>query len=61
MKKKVCKSCKIFYEEASCPLCKGTATASSWHGRIAILDIENSKIAKRIGIEKEGEYAIKVR
>jgi RNA polymerase subunit RPABC4/transcription elongation factor Spt4 len=35
--------------------------SQSWLGRITITNVEKSEIAKRIGIEKNGEYAIKVR
>ena len=61
MKKKVCKSCKIFYEGAECPSCKSTTNANSWQGRITILDIQKSFIGTAIGIKMKGEYAIKVR
>ncbi len=61
MAKKVCKKCKIFVEESNCPVCKGDQFSNSWQGRIAILDIKNSEIGKKISAEKEGEYAIKVR
>ncbi|EFK95394.1 DNA-directed RNA polymerase, RpoE2, archaeal [sediment metagenome] len=60
MKKQACKHCKLFYEGEECPNCKSTQTVTNWKGRINILDIKNSDIAKKIGVEKEGEYAIKV-
>ena len=60
-KKKVCKTCKYFYEGDSCPICKGNQTATSWQGRLYILDPNKSCIAKKISIAVKGEYAIKVR
>lgn len=60
MKKKVCKRCKLFYDEGECPQCKVSAEATSWKGRLNILNIKKSEIAKKVGIETEGEYAIKV-
>ena len=33
----------------------------TWQGRVYILDKDNSVIGKKMGIEKEGEYAIKTR
>ena len=33
----------------------------SWKGRVYVLDPEQSIIAKKMGIKKSGEYAIKVR
>ena len=61
MKRKVCKHCKLFYEGSECPKCHSKDVATSWQGRLAILDKDKSDIAKKIGIEKDGEYAIKVR
>ena len=60
-KKKVCKKCKIFVDGNECPICKGHQFSVNWQGRITVLDTENSFIAKKIGIEKEGEDAIKIR
>lgn len=39
---------------------KGEFTGT-WQGRIYVLDSVKSGIAKKVNIEKEGEYAIKVR
>lgn len=60
-KKKVCKTCKIFVEGSECPICKNSLFSTNWQGRIAITDVKKSEIGKKIGIEKEGEYAIKAR
>ncbi len=60
-KKKACKKCKMFAEGGECPICKGNQISNVWQGRIHILNIKKSEIAKKIGMEKEGEYAIKVR
>ncbi|MBI2546730.1 DNA-directed RNA polymerase subunit E'' [Candidatus Woesearchaeota archaeon] len=59
--KKACRKDKIFYEGSECPICKSNQPASSWQGRLYILDKEKSTISKKIGIALEGEYAIKVR
>jgi DNA-directed RNA polymerase subunit E" len=61
MKKKACKSCKIFVEGPECPICKGKKFSTNWQGRIYIIDPEKSDIAKKIGIKVKGEYAIKVK
>jgi len=61
MVKKVCRKCKIFVEKDVCPICGGKDFVNSWKGRIAILNLEKSEIAKRIGIKREGEYAIKTK
>jgi RNA polymerase subunit RPABC4/transcription elongation factor Spt4 len=61
MKKKVCKSCKIFVEGNECPICKGQNFSTNWLGRMYIIDAGKSEIAKKIGTQQKGEYAIKVR
>ncbi|MCA9477692.1 MAG: DNA-directed RNA polymerase subunit E'' [Nanoarchaeota archaeon] len=33
----------------------------TWKGRVVITDAKRSHIAQKMGIEKDGEYAIKVR
>jgi RNA polymerase subunit RPABC4/transcription elongation factor Spt4 len=35
--------------------------STNWQGRIYIVNPEESQIAEHIGVEEEGEYAIKVR
>lgn len=59
--KKVCKKCRIFVEGSECPICKNSNFTETWKGRISILDVAKSEIAKKVGIEVKGEYAIKVR
>ncbi len=61
MKRKVCKQCRVFVDEGTCPECKGNDFAVSWQGRVNILNAEKSVVAKKMNITKEGEYAIKVR
>ncbi len=59
--RKVCKSCRIFVKESECPLCKGTQFTESWKGRVFIQDANKSEVAKKVGINVKGEYAVKVR
>ncbi len=61
VKKKVCKKCRMFVEGNECPSCKSTQFSTNWNGRVYILDTKNSMIAKRMGAEVKGEYAIKIR
>ena len=61
MVKKVCKKCKIFVEKDVCPICQGNQFTTTWKGRIAILNVSKSEIAKKLEFNKEGEYAIKIR
>ncbi|MBS1266445.1 MAG: Transcription elongation factor Spt4 [Candidatus Woesearchaeota archaeon] len=60
MKKKVCKSCKIFVEGKTCPLCKKDQFSTNWKGRVYVLDVKKSVVAEKIGAEVKGEYAIKI-
>jgi len=59
-KKKACKSCKYFYDGDTCPVCKTSQTVTNWKGRIHIISADQSDIAKKIGSDTDGEYAIKV-
>lgn len=61
MKKKVCKKCKVIVTKAKCQLCNGTDLTTSWNGRIIILNHEKSEVAKKLNINSNGEYAIKVK
>ena len=61
MKKKVCRKCKMFVEGDKCPNCNDNQFSNLWQGRIHIIDSTKSEIAKKIGININGEYAIKVR
>ena len=60
-KKKACKKCKLFVEGDTCPNCGSNTFTTSWQGRLFINDVNNSMIAKEVGIKVKGEYAIKVR
>lgn len=59
--KKVCRKCKIFVTGNECPICKGNQFTESWYGRLIVLNVEKSEIAKKISINADGEYAIKIR
>ena len=61
MARKVCKRCKLFVNESECPECKTSSFSTNWQGRLFIADPEKSFIAKQVGIERKGEYAIKVK
>ncbi|MBU0461875.1 MAG: DNA-directed RNA polymerase subunit E'' [Nanoarchaeota archaeon] len=60
-KKKCCKRCKIFFDGGECPICKGTNSSTNWQGRIYVVDVVKSDIAKKIDATVKGEYAIKCR
>lgn len=61
MVQRACKKCRLFTESGECPICHGSNFAESWKGRISITNVEKSEIAKKIGLTRNGIYAIKTR
>ena len=63
MAKKACKKCKFLVDKnvENCPACKNNTYATTWKGRIIIVDPVRSIIAQKIDAKIKGEYAIKVR
>lgn len=59
-KKVACKKCKFLFAGGECPNCHEGQTVPNWKGRLYIVDPEKSAIAKKVGDDKPGEYAIKV-
>ncbi len=59
--KRVCKQCRIFFEEGNCPICHNSDFATTWQGRVTVVDAGKSFIAKRSALSREGDYAIKIR
>ena len=59
--KKVCRECKMFVEGPKCPNDHSEKFTDNWKGRIFIIDANKSEIAKKVGINVKGEYAIKIR
>ncbi len=57
---RACRKCGKITKELKCPECGGETTLE-WDGYIYIIKPELSLLAKKIGKEKEGEYAIKTR
>ncbi|TFF86580.1 DNA-directed RNA polymerase, subunit E'' [Candidatus Thorarchaeota archaeon] len=66
---KACRQCHYLTSENICPNCKSTNLSTSYTGIVVILPPRNadedprdtSYIADRLGIEKPGKYALKVR
>ncbi len=50
----------MFIEGQECPICKSSQFTIKWNGRVQIIDVNKSEVAKKIGITNKGEYAIKV-
>ena len=59
--KKVCKKCKyIVTKGEECPVCHNRDFGDNPKGRIIIIDVNKSEIAKKLEIKQKGEYAIKI-
>lgn len=61
--KRVCRQCKVFVDEGkgNCQICKNSDFATTWQGRINVLEPEKSFVTRKIGIKAEGDYAIRIR
>lgn len=57
---KACKKCRYLTKESRCPLCDGE-TSSNWQGYLVIINWKQSQIARKMGIEHDGAYALKVK
>ncbi len=60
MNEKVCLKCKRVISGTECEVCKNSKLSSNWQGLVIIID-KDSEIAKKIGIDKPGKYALKVK
>ncbi|MEM2878688.1 MAG: transcription elongation factor subunit Spt4 [Candidatus Hadarchaeales archaeon] len=61
MIERACKNCKFVTEEKVCPNCGSNSLSKDWTGYVVVLDPSGSEIAKRLGVDKPGRYALKVR
>lgn len=59
-KEKVCKYCKLIYEQEVCPNCGKKETSNTFKGKVEIINQEKSEISKRLKINKNGVYAIRI-
>jgi len=58
---KACKQCKTIFDSGSkCPKCGSEEFTDSFKGRVAILNPENSEIAKNLKIKDKGNFAVKL-
>lgn len=61
MTDKACKNCRFISNGPVCPNCKSTNLSDDWSGLVVIMDAETSEVARRMGINAPGRYAIRVR
>ena len=57
---KACKACRFITEEEVCPRC-GEKASREWQGYLIMVNHSRSEIAKKVGIDGNGKYALKVR
>ncbi len=59
---KACTKCRMLvpHEVNICPSCGSTSFTDAWSGVVIIVDAEKSELAKLLGIEKPGRYALKI-
>ncbi len=59
---KACRKCHALVDKHAevCPICGSRDLTDDWEGMVIIIDPEKSVIAKELGIDKPGRYAIKV-
>tara|TARA_Y100000310_G_C20614566_1_gene779931 strand:+ start:484 stop:645 length:162 start_codon:yes stop_codon:yes gene_type:complete len=50
----------VVEDAKECPMCKGTTFTTFWRGYVVILNPEKSEIAKKMGIEVPGKYALQL-
>jgi len=57
---KACKNCSLITEEDECKVCGGV-TSREWQGYVIIMDHTRSEIARKMGIQSNGKFALRVR
>jgi DNA-directed RNA polymerase subunit E" len=57
---KACKQCSMVSEADTCPNCGGQMSRE-WQGYVIIMDYTKSEIAKKMGINANGKFALRVR
>ena len=56
-----CKECHLILNEKTCPRCPEAEVSRECQGYVEILNPESSGIAKEMGIQIPGRYALRVR
>lgn len=57
---KSCRHCSYISTEDTCPLC-GNETSKDWQGYVIIVDHAKSEIAKKMNVNVNGKFALRVR
>lgn len=56
-KMQVCRNCRRFTTESTCPVCKSTNLSTSWKGMVIVVDV-NSEVAKILKVSEPGKYTL---
>lgn len=59
-KELACRKCKFVTTGKVCPVCKSSDLTADWEGVALVVDPPNSAIAKSLGINEKGKYALRV-
>jgi DNA-directed RNA polymerase subunit E" len=64
-KEKACRQCRRILDteqeaQQNCPNCKGNQFTTFWRGFVVVVDPEKSEIARKVGIENPGKYALRL-
>lgn len=60
MKERACKECGRITNLDICVVCK-SPTSTDWIGYVSIIDPEKSEVSKKLNINANGKYALRVR
>ena len=55
-----CRKCKAVTTFKVCRVCKSSDLTPDWQGIVLVANPEESRIAKTLGINLKGKYALKV-
>lgn len=58
---KACKACRAVFTGAKCPKCGSTESVDSFKGKVSIIKVEQSEIAKNLGLKENGNFAVRLR
>jgi DNA-directed RNA polymerase subunit E" len=61
MTEKACRECHTITTGNLCPKCKTATLSDDFSGLVVIINPPESEIAKAMGIEEKGRYALRVR
>ena len=60
-KEKACRTCRTVIEEGkTCPKCGGNTFTTFWRGYVIIINPQKSEIAKKMGVDKPGKFALRL-